>query len=133
MNSCVLKGNLVRDVELSTTPNGVTVAKFSIAVQRRFTNADGERDVDFINCVAWRNTAEFISKYFKKGSQILVRGEIQTRTYQAQDGTNRYITEIMVDEVDFCGSKQDGGNASETKEENKPADVQPIDDDNLPF
>ena len=136
MNSCVLKGNLTRDVELSTTPNGVTVAKFSIAVQRRFTNADGEREVDFINCVAWRNTAEFVSKYFNKGSQILVRGEIQTRTYDAQDGTKRYVTEIIVDEVDFCG-RADGGNAGEKKDFNPTnkdeQELTPIDDDNLPF
>ena len=132
MNKVILKGNLTKDVELSTTPNGVAVAKFTIAVQRKFTNADGERETDFINCVAWRNTAEFTQKYFNKGSQILVCGAIQTRTYDAQDETKRYITEVIVDEVHFCG-KAEGGNATETKEENKQVELQPIDDDNLPF
>ena len=131
MNKVTLKGNLTRDVELSTTTNGVAVAKFTIAVQRRFADANGERATDFINCVAWRNTAEFVSKYFNKGSQILVCGAIQTRTYDAQDGTKRYITEAVIDEVYFCGKAAEI--ASETKEESKQVELQPIDDDNLPF
>ena len=132
MNKVILKGNLTKDVEMQTTTSGINVAKFTIAVQRKFANADGERETDFINCVAWRNTAEFINKYFNKGSQILVCGSIQTRTYDAQDGTKRYVTEAVIDEAYFCG-KADGGNAEEKKEENKQVELQPIDDDNLPF
>ena len=133
MNSVVLKGNLTKDVEISTTNSGVIVARFSIAVQRKFLNANGERDVDFINCVAWRNTAEFISKYFNKGSQILIRGAIQTRTYDAQDGTKRTITEVIVEEVDFCG-KSEVGEKKEFNPTNKDEqELIPIDDDNLPF
>jgi len=124
MNKVILKGNLTKDVELITTNNGNNVAKFTVAVQRRFANADGERETDFINCVAWRSTAEFISNYFTKGKQILVCGAIQTRSYEAEDGTKRYVTEVLVDEVDFCGK------ADTT--ENKTA-IEPIDDDDLPF
>ena len=131
MNKVILKGNLTKDVEMSTTTSGIMVARFTVAVQRRFTNADGERETDFINCIAWRNTAEFVSKYFKKGSQILVCGAMQTRSYDAQDGTKRYVTEVIVDEVDFCG-KADSGESAGTKQEAKPEAVE-IDDDSLPF
>ena len=110
---------------LDTTNSGISVAKFTIAVQRRFANAEGEREADFINCVAWRNTAEFINNYFSKGKQIIVCGSIQTRSYDADDGTKRYVTEVVVDEAEFCG-KADGT-------EGKKADFEPIDDDNLPF
>ena len=118
MNKVILKGNLTKDVELNTINSGINVTKFTIAVQRRFANADGEREVDFINCVAWRNTAEFVSKYFTKGKQIIVCGAIQTRSYDADDGTKRYVTEVVVDEADFCG-KADG---TETKAEGKKAE-----------
>lgn len=130
MNKVILKGNLTKDVELQTTNSGLSVAKFTVAVQRRFKNANDEYETDFINCVAWRNTAEFVSKYFGKGSQIIVCGAIQTRNYEAEDGTKRYITEVLVDEVDFCGKAEAGGAkaAAEPKEE-----LQEIDDDDLPF
>ncbi len=131
MNKVILKGNLTKDIELQTTNNGTSVTKFTVAVQRRFANADGERETDFINCVAWRNTAEFLGKYFSKGKQIIVCGAIQTRTYEADDGTKRYVTEVLVDEVDFCG-RADGAEAKATS---KVADdeLRPIDDDSLPF
>lgn len=134
MNKVVLKGNLTKDVELATTSNGISVARFTVAVQRRFANADGEREADFINCVAWRNTAEFVNKYFKKGNQILVCGAIQTRSYDAEDGTKRYVTEVIVDEVEFCGkadTTEAAGSKSTGKEQTQK--FEPIDDDNLPF
>lgn len=131
MNKVILKGNLTKDIELQTTNNGTSVTKFTVAVQRRFANADGERETDFINCVAWRNTAEFLGKYFSKGKQIIVCGAIQTRTYEADDGTKRYITEVLVDEVDFCGKADAGAEAKATsKDDLKPIDV---DDNDLPF
>lgn len=130
MNKVILKGNLTKDVEFATTNSGINYARFTVAVQRKFANADGEKETDFINCVAWRNTAEFINKYFNKGKQILVCGAIQTRSYDAQDGTKRYVTEVVVDEVDFCG-KADTTEKTETHAEAlTPAD---IDDDDLPF
>ena len=106
MNKAIIVGRLTRDVELRTTASGVSVASFSIAVNRRFKNADGNYEADFINCVAWRNTAEFISKYFKKGSQIGVIGSIQTRNYE-KDGKKVYITEVAVDEAEFVGAKKE--------------------------
>ncbi len=135
MNKVILKGNLTKDVELSTTNSGINVAKFTIAVSRRFTNAEGERETDFLNCVAWRNTAEFIEKYFKKGSQILVCGAIQTRSYDADDGTKRYVTEIIVDEAHFCGKAEAGDNKDFNPTNKDEQKLTPVDDitDDLPF
>lgn len=107
MNKAILMGRLTRDVELRITASGVSVASFSIAVNRRFKNADGGYDTDFINCVAWRQQAEFICKYFKKGQQIGLVGSIQTRTYDDKDGKKVYVTEVVVDEAEFVGSKSD--------------------------
>lgn len=106
MNKAILMGRLTRDVELQQTSNQVSVSKFSIAVDRKYKNQAGEKQTDFFNCVAWRNTAEFISKYFHKGSKILVTGEIQNRSYDDKDGAKRYVTEIIVEDGEFCESKQ---------------------------
>ena len=106
-------GRLTKDVEMRQTPNGIAVARFAIAVNRRFKNANGEYDVDFINCIAWRKTGEFISRYFQKGSMIAVVGSIQTRSWDGNDGKKQYATEVIVDEVYFTGSKAEsstGGN-----------------------
>ena len=110
MNKVVLIGRLARDPEMRTTANGNTSTNFTLAVSRNFTNQNGERDADFINCVAWRRLAETIGKYCTKGSQIAVDGRIQTRSYDAQDGTKRYVTEVIVDNMEFVGSKN--GNAT---------------------
>ncbi len=146
MNKVIMVGNLVRDPELTTTANGINVCRFSVAVNRRFANAEGERDVDFFNCVAWRATADFVSKYFKKGSKIGFVGSLQSRNYEAQDGSKRYVTEIVVDEVEFVTSKNasyDDGEPVEaskfsdsepsTEAKSKIAKFEPIDDDDLPF
>lgn len=106
MNKTILIGNLTKDPELTQTTNAVNVAKFTVAVQRKFKNAKGEYESDFINCIAWRNTADFVQKYFKKGNKIAVVGSIQTRTYDAQDGTKRYVTEVVAEEVEFVERKQ---------------------------
>ena len=113
MNKVILMGRLTKDVEMRQTPNGIAVARFAIAVNRRFKNANGEYDVDFINCIAWRKTGEFISRYFQKGSRIAVVGSIQTRSWDGNDGKKQYATEVIVDEVYFTGSKAEsstGGN-----------------------
>ena len=112
MNKCFLMGRLTRDPELRTTQNGKSVCSFTIAVDRRFTNADGNREADFLPCVAWNQTADFVNKYFGKGRKIAVTGSIQTRNYDAQDGSKRYVTEIIVEEVDFADSKNDGQSAA---------------------
>ena len=113
MNKVILMGRLTKDVEMRQTPNGVAVARFAIAVNRRFKNANGEYDVDFINCIAWRKTGEFIARYFQKGSMIAVVGSIQTRSWDGNDGKKQYATEVVVDEAYFTGSKAEsstGGN-----------------------
>ena len=107
MNKVILTGNLSKDVDLTATANGVSVARFTIAVSRRFTNAEGERETDFFNCVAWRNLAENLAQYCHKGDKIGVVGNLQTRTYEAQDGSKRYITEIVADEIDFLNTKKE--------------------------
>lgn len=120
MNKVILIGRLTKDPELKTTGSGIANVAFSIAVQRSFTNQNGEREADFINCVAWRRQAENISKYCTKGTQVAVEGRIQTRTYDAQDGTKRYVTEVICDNVTFLSSK--GGNQSGYE----PSDMSPI-------
>ena len=112
MNKVILIGRLTRDPEMRTTPSGVATTSFSIAVQRNYANAQGDREADFINCVAWRKQAENIAKYCTKGSQVAVEGRIQTRSYDAQDGTKRYVTEVIADNVTFLGSRSGSGESS---------------------
>ena len=113
MNKVILMGRLTKDIEMRQTPNGVSLARFSIAVTRRFKNSNGEYDADFINCIAWRKTGEFIARYFQKGSMIAIVGSIQTRSWDGNDGKKQYATEVIVDEAYFTGSKSEnstGGN-----------------------
>ena len=144
MNKALLVGNLTRDPELTTTPNGISVCRFTVAVQRRFANSDGEREADFINCVAWRGLADNVAKYVKKGKKVSVVGSIQTRNYEAQDGTKRYITEVIAEDVEFISPRsegEDGEPSSRSKFDSdddnsgkaKIAKFEPIDDDDLPF
>lgn len=112
INKVILMGNLTADPELKTTPSGVSVVSFSIGVQRKLSK-EQQQDPnavksDFINIVAWRNTAEFISKYFSKGKSIVVIGQLQVRSYTAQDGSKRYVTEVVADEVSFGANASDG-------------------------
>lgn len=109
MNKVILMGRLTRDPELRQTPNGVSVARFSIAVNRRFAGKDAQQTADFINCVAWRQTGEFISRYFQKGAMIAVDGSIQTRTWDDKDGKRQYATEVVVDNAYFTGSRAESG------------------------
>ena len=100
-NKVWLLGNLTKDPESQTTSSGITVCRFTLAVQRKFSNANGEKETDFINIVAWRILAENCIKYLSKGKKVAVVGAIQTRSYDAQDGTKRYVTEIVAEEVEF--------------------------------
>ena len=118
LNHIVLMGRLTRDPELRRTGSGIPVATFTLAVDRDFSNnrETGEKETDFIDIVVWRNTAEFITRYFKKGSAICVTGSIQTRTWNDQQGNKRYATEVVVDEAFFvdnssAGSAPMGGDA----------------------
>lgn len=131
MNKVILIGNLTKDPELSTTNSGISVCRFTLAVPRRFQNAEGERETDFLNITVWRNQAENCSKYLRKGSKACVTGTIQTRSYDAQDGTKRYVTDIVADEVEFLSSRQNG--EGQEKKDEDVAKLQPIDDDSLPF
>ena len=105
-NKVILMGRLTSDPELKQTQNGVTVTSFNIAVDRRFKQGE-ERQTDFITIVAWRQTAEFVTRYFKKGSATLICGELQTRSWEDQQGNKRYATEVVANEVSFCESKRE--------------------------
>ena len=106
MNKAILIGNLANDPESRTTASGVSVCQFRLAVQRRFANQQGVREADFFNIVAWRQTAELCARYLSKGRKVAVEGTIQNRSYDAQDGSKRYITEIVADQVEFLSSPQ---------------------------
>ena len=131
MNKCILIGNLTKDPELTTTSNGVAVCRFSIAVSRRYANSDGERETDFLNIVVWRSLGENCHKFLKKGSKVGVVGNIQSRSYDATDGTKRYVTEIVAEEVEFLSTKTADEQPKSSSEE--VSKLQPIDDDGLPF
>ena len=124
MNVTCLVGRLTADPELRQTPNGTNVCSFSVAVNRQFADANGERQADFINCVAWRQTAEFITRYFRKGQNIGLRGSIQTRTYQDKDtGKNRTAFEVVIENAYFTESKGSNNSApvaSSHHTENRP-------------
>ncbi|MGN0611603.1 MAG: single-stranded DNA-binding protein [Ruminiclostridium sp.] len=104
-NKVIMMGRIVTDLELKTTPTGVSVLSFRIAVDRRFQTKGEERKSDFFTVVTWRNEAEFISRYFAKGRMILVEGELQTRSYVDKNGNNAYVTEIIADRATFTGEK----------------------------
>ena len=138
MNKVYLIGNLTRDPELTTTTSGISVCRMSIAVGRRFANAEGGRETDFFNITAWRGTADNCAKFLKKGNKIAVSGSIQTRTYDRQDGTKGFSIDIVADEVEFLSSRNDsteGNNEGgmNMAGSNPVSDLQPINDDNLPF
>ena len=109
LNVVALMGRLAREPEMRKTPQGVSVATFTVAVDRSFVKQGEERQADFIDIVCWRNTAEFVCKYFQKGSMIALNGSIQTRTYQDKNGNNRKAFEVVADNVHFAGEKKDGG------------------------
>lgn len=126
MNKVVLVGRLTRDPEVRSTSSGLSTARFTVAVNRNFKNKDGNYDADFISCVAFRNTADFVAKFFKKGSMIGLEGRIQTGSYDAQDGTKRYTTDVAVDNVEFVGSKNDNEVSSNSPYVDAPSQA-PID------
>lgn len=112
MNRVILIGRLTRDPELRYTSSNIATASFSLAVDRNFTNQNGEREADFINIVVWRKQAENCKNYLTKGSQVAIEGRIQTRSYDGQDGQKRYVTEVVADNVQFLGSRANNGASS---------------------
>lgn len=143
MNKVLLIGNLVKDPDVRTTAGGTSVCTFRIAVTRRFQNQQGERVSDFFDVVSWRQLADLCGRYLAKGRKVAVVGELQTRTYDAKDGTKRYVTEIVADEIEFLtpreggrdGSGAPGGdyNRPEPAQQQAPEGFIDIEDDQLPF
>ena len=134
MNKAILIGNLTRDPEVRTTPNGNMCAMFTLAINRRFKDSNGNKQADFISIVAWRQLAELCQKYLKKGRKVSVVGQIQTRSYDAQDGTKRYVTEIVADEIEFLSSANAGNGAPMPPEpEYGQGGFTEVDDEEMPF
>lgn len=150
INRVILVGRLTKDPDLRYTPNGVAVSTFTLAVNRSFSNQQGERETDFINCVTWRTQAENVANYLKKGSLAGVDGRIQTRNYEGQDGKRVYVTEVLAESVQFLEPKgsrsggegnqgnqsnQGGGNYTKIDDDpfNKNGQTIDISDDDLPF
>ena len=150
LNVAVLMGRLVADPDLRTTPSGVSVTSFRLAVDRKFARQGEERQADFIDIVAWRQTADFVTRYFRKGSMIAVQGSIQTRNYEDKQGNKRTAVEVVADNVSFCGSKSENntngspnrsmdiqppGNDTQSYTSSNNQDFEAIDDedDDLPF
>ncbi len=134
MNKTILIGNLTRDPELSETPSGAAVCKFSIAVSRDYADADGNRETDFFNITVWRGRAENCGKYLKKGNKVAIVGKLQNRSYEDKDGIKRTVTDIIADEVEFLTPKQ----ASQEEESvvsmtRQRPQLEQIDDIKLPF
>ena len=143
LNRIILMGRLTANPELKSTTTGKSVTSFSIAVERNYNRTGEERKVDFFNIVCWNSTAEFVCRYFAKGNMIALEGKLQSRTYQANDGSTRYVTEIVTDTVSFTGERVQKANnnikdSSSTTSEQPPLPLQPdfenmpMDDD-LPF
>ena len=138
MNKCIFIGNLTRDPEYQTTGAGVSLCRFSIAVNRAYSNASGERETDFINIVTWRGLAENCSKYLTKGSKVCVVGSLQNRTYEDKDGNKRYATDIVAEDVEFISSRNGGAEQGESVGVSKSSkstkiELENADDDTLPF
>ena len=134
MNIIAIKGRLVRDPSTKTTPNGVTVCNITVAVDRAYSNG-GEKQTDFFDCVFWRQGAEFVSKYFSKGKEIIVQGEMQSRKWQDKDGNNRISWEIQNAHAEFCGGKGETSPATYEAPATPASDFVVLDnsDDQLPF
>ena len=142
VNKVILIGNLANDPEGRTTQSGISQSTFRIAVQRRFANAQGVREADFLTVVAWRQSADFCNRYLTKGSKVAVEGSIQVRSYDAQDGSKRYVTEIIADSVEAVGGRDEAAAGRPRDNGPTPPPEMPgvpsggfteVDDDELPF
>ena len=142
MNKVILIGNLANDPEPFTTQSGISRSTFRVAVQRRFANEQGVREADFFTVIAWRQTADFCNRYLTKGRKVAVEGSVQNRSYDAQDGSKRYVTEIMADSVEAVGGRdeaqarpRDNGPTPPPAPPAGPAmnDFTEVEDDELPF
>lgn len=133
MNKVIEIGNLTKDPEHSTTTSGISVCKMSIAVNRNFTNANGERETDYFNIVAWRGLADNCARYLSKGKKIAVVGSLQNRSYES-NGEKKYVTEIMANEIEFLSPLGESGQQQQSPpKKSKFGDMKPVDNDDLPF
>ena len=134
MNQVILIGRTTKDPELNTTSSGIAVARFSLAVDRQ-TKKGEEKESDFFNIVCWRGLGETCAKYLKKGRKCCIVGRLENRSYQAQDGTNRYVTEVIATNIDFLDNKNNTEQSEQTKQQNPEvtAIFEPLDDGSLPF
>ena len=141
MNKVLLIGRLTKDPELRYTQSGTAVASFTLAVNRRFSNQNGEREADFINCVAWQKSAEFVANYFRKGQQMALEGRLQVRSYDGNDGQRRWVTEVVAEQIEFVGSKNENGSGRQDYQNNNASAGSSLglgeeivfDDNDLPF
>lgn len=139
MNKVILIGNLTHDPEMRTTPSGTTVCNFSIAVNRRFKNAQtGQQETDYFNVVAWRQLGGLCGRYLAKGRKVAITGSIQTRTYEARDGSKRTAYDMVADEVEFLSARTEAGQgpmdeAAQAGVQNANAGFTEVEDDELPF
>lgn len=135
MNKVILIGNLASDPEHQITKAGKPVCSFRLAVQRRFTNAQGVREADFFTVVAWGKLADLAARYLSKGSRVAIVGTLQTRSYDDKDGVKRYVTEVVAEEIDFLSSpkEQSGGDALSQAQAAFGAEFVQVEDDELPF
>ncbi len=137
MNKVILIGNLTRDPELSETPNGTAVCRFTIAVNREFANADGTREVDFFNITVWQSRAENCGKFLKKGSKVAIVGNLQNRSYEDKDGIKRYVTDIIANQVEFLSPKNAENDDNEEPQvvsaKRERPQLEEIPDNQLPF
>ena len=145
MNKVFLIGNLTRDPELSQLPSGVSVCKFGLAVNRNFTNSNGEREVDFFNVTAWRGLGENCAKYLSKGRKVSVMGNIQVRNYEDKEGNKRTAVDIVAEDIEFLSKNDDGdsprgggnsgnnGSGQQSKSRRQVSELTPVDNEDLPF
>lgn len=131
MNHIALIGRLTAEPTLRYTQGGTAVANFTLAVNRKFANQNGEREADFINCQAWQKTAEFVANHFTKGQQMGLEGRLQVRSYDGNDGQKRWVTEVVAEQIHFCGSKSDSSKSGSSSQ--GLGEEIPFDDNDLPF
>lgn len=133
MNKVILIGNLTRDPDSGETNSGISFCTFSIAVNRPYSDSNGERQTDFFSIKTWRGQADNCAKYLKKGSKVGVVGSLQTRSYEDNDGNKRNVTEIVASEVEFLSSASKGDDGETVRAQRNRPQLEPVEDDNLPF
>ena len=133
LNKVILLGRITHDLEMRSTPSGTSVLQFSLAVERNFVKQGEERQTDFINCVAWKQTAEFIGRFFGKGRLIAIEGRLQSRNYEDKQGNKRTAIEVIVDQASFTGEPKKDGGGQQTAPQDGYNDIDVLSDDEVPF